>query len=61
MTNSTSLAKQDCQSTPEIEQAQKHLVKAFITAPVLRHIDPEEPAIVKTDAFDFALGGILSE
>ena len=46
MTNSRSLDKHDWQSTPEIEQAQKHLVQAFTTAPVLRHFDPEEPAIV---------------
>ena len=61
MTNSTSLEKHEWQSTPEIEQAQKHLVQAFTTAPVLRHFDPEEPAIVETDASDFALGGILSQ
>ena len=61
ITNSTSLAKQDWQSTPEIEQAQKQLVQAFTTVPVLRHFDPEEPAIVETDASDFALGGILSQ
>ena len=61
MTNSTSLEKHDWQSTPEIEQAQKELVQAFTTAPVLRHFNPEEPAIVETDASDFALGGILSQ
>ena len=61
MTNSTSLEKNEWQSTPEIEQAQKQLVKAFTTAPVLRHFDPEELAIVETDASDFALGGILSQ
>ena len=37
------------------------LVHAFTTAPVIRHFDPEEPAIVETDASDFALGGILSQ
>ena len=41
MTNSTSLEKHEWQSTPEIEQAQKQLVQAFTTAPVLRHFDPE--------------------
>ena len=61
MTNSTSLEKHEWQSTPEIEQAQKRLVQAFTTAPVLRHFDPEEPAIVETNASDFALGGILSQ
>ena len=61
MTNSTSLEKHKWQSTPEIEQAQKQLVYAFTTTPVLRHFDLEEPAIVETDASDFALGGILSQ
>ena len=63
MTNSTFLEKHEWQSTPEIEhwQAQKQLVHAFTTAPVLQHFDPEEPAIVETDASDFALGGILSQ
>ena len=37
------------------------VTQAFTTAPVLRHFDPEEPAIVETDASDFALGGILSQ
>ena len=60
MTNSTSLSGNDLQPTPEIEKAQKQLVPAFTTAPVLRHFDPETPAIVETDASDFALGGILS-
>ena len=60
MTNITSLEKHEWQSTLEIEQAQKRLVQAFTTPPVLRHFDPEEPAIVETDAFDVAQGGILS-
>ena len=61
LTNSTSLTKQEWQTTPEIEQAQKELVQAFITTPVLRHFDPEELAIVETDASDFVLAGILSQ
>ena len=61
MTYSTSLEKHEWQSTLEIELAQKQLVQAFTTAPVVRHFDPEEPAIVETDASDFALGGILSQ
>ena len=52
MTNSTSLEKHKWQSTSEIEQAQTQLVQAFTTARVLRHFDPEEPAIVETDASD---------
>ena len=35
LTNSTSLEKQDWQSTLEIEQAQKQPVQAFTTTPVL--------------------------
>ena len=54
-TNSTSLEKHEWQSTLEIEQAQKQLVQSFKSAPVLRHFDAEEPAIVKTDASNFAL------
>ena len=46
MTNSTSLEKYEWQSTPDIEQAQKQLVHAFTTMPVLQHFDQEEPAIV---------------
>ena len=61
MSNCTSLEKHEWQSTPEIKQAQKHVVQAFTSAPVLRHFDPEEPTIVETDASDFALGGILSK
>ena len=60
MTNSTSLEKHQWRSTPKIEQVQKQLVQAFTTALVLRHFDPEEPAIVETDASNFALEGILS-
>ena len=61
MTNSISLSTNKWQTSPEIEKAQKQLVTAFTTAPVLQHFDPEEPAIVETDASDFALGGILSQ
>src|SRR5436853_528475 len=51
----------DWKSTPEIEAAQRTLVEAFTTAPVLKHFDPNLPAIVETDASDFALGAILSQ
>ena len=61
MTNSTFLNANDWQTSPEIERAQKQLVTAFTTVPVLRHFDHETPAIVKTDASNFALGGILSQ
>ena len=42
-------------------KVQKQPAQAFTTAPVLQHFDPDEPAIVETDASDFALGGILSQ
>ena len=61
ITNSTSLKANECRTSPEIQQAQKQLVTALTTAPVLRNFDPGETAIVETDAFDFALGGILSQ
>ena len=61
MTNSTTLDQKDWQTTPDIEEAQKQLVQAFTTAPVLRYFDLEEPAIVETNDSDFALGGILSQ
>ena len=61
ITNSTSLEAKDWQTSTEIKQAQKQLVTAFTTAPVLRHFNPGDIAIVETDASDFALGGILSQ
>ena len=61
MTNSTSLNANEWRTSPEIIKTQKQLVEAFTTAPVLRHFEPEIPAIVETDASDFALGGILSQ
>ena len=61
MTNSTSLNANNWETSPEIEQVQKQLVTVFTTAPVLRYFDPEIPAIVETDASDFALGGILAQ
>ena len=54
MTNSISLSTNDWQKTRKIKKAQKQLVTAFTTAPVLRHFDPETPAIVETDASDVA-------
>ena len=59
--NSTSLEKYEWQSTLGIEHAQEQLVQAFTSAPVFGDFDPQEPAIVETDAYDFALGGILSQ
>ena len=43
------------------DHAFKQLKKAFTTAPILRHFDPEKPAILETDASDYAEGGIVSQ
>src|SRR5947199_3658319 len=40
-------------------KAFKRLQKAFTTAPILRNFDPSRPAILETDASDYA-GGVLS-
>ena len=57
MTNSTSLRKQDWQSTTMIEQAQQNLLTTFTMVPILRHFDLEEIVIVETNASDFTLAG----
>ena len=59
--NSTSLKESEWQTTPEIQAAQRTLVDAFTSAPVLKHFNPDLPAIVETDASDFALGANLSQ
>ncbi|MBW0474125.1 hypothetical protein O181_013840 [Austropuccinia psidii MF-1] len=37
------------------------LKEAFTTAPILSHFNPSLPAIVETDASDYALGAVLSQ
>ena len=61
ITNSMALNTKDWIRTPEIEAAQQHLTTAFTTAPVLKHFNPDLPAIVETDASDFTLGAIISQ
>src|SRR5437667_3411044 len=39
----------------------RRLQKAFTTAPILRHFDPSRPAILETDASDYAEGGVVSQ
>jgi len=45
----------------EADQAFETLKKAFTTAPILTHPDFQKPFFLETDAFDFALGVILSQ
>ena len=61
MTNSTALEKHEWQSSSEIKKAQKQLVQAFTTAPVIQQFDPKKPVTVETDASDFAQGDIQSQ
>ena len=35
--------------------------KAFITAPILRHFDPELPIVIEADASDYVTAGIISQ
>ena len=44
--NSTPLAKKELQSSPKIEKAQKQLIAVCTSAPVLKHFNPNLPAIV---------------
>ncbi|MBW0512478.1 hypothetical protein O181_052193 [Austropuccinia psidii MF-1] len=37
------------------------LKEAFTTAPILSHFNPSLPTIAETDAFDYALGAVLSQ
>ena len=45
----------------EADMAFESLKKAFTSAPILAHVDPEKPFIIEADASDFALGSILSQ
>ena len=47
--------------TNEADTAFTQLKKAFTSAPILAHIDPEKPFTIEADASDFALGSILSQ
>ena len=43
------------------DKAFRALKKAFTSAPILRHFDYSKPAIMETDASDYAIGAILSQ
>ena len=57
------LCKKDTQFNwrPECQEAFEALKKAISTVPVLKHVDPEEPMQVETDASNFAVGSVLSQ
>ena len=61
MANTTSIKSLNWVVTPDVLEAQRKLVNAFMSALVLKHFDSEIQAIVETDASDFALGAILSQ
>ena len=46
--------------TPACEEAFGLLKESFILAPILHHFDPSLPPIVKTNASDYTIAGILS-
>jgi hypothetical protein len=46
--------------TPEADKAFTQLKEAFISAPALAHVDPTRPFTIVANAFDFALGSIIS-
>lgn len=45
----------------ECQKAFKTLKAQFQKSPMLQHFDPDKPAILETDASNFALGAILSQ
>ena len=47
--------------TPEADNCFYAMKQLFTKAPVLKQFDPELPIFVKTDAFKFAVSGILSQ
>jgi hypothetical protein len=59
----TRLLKKDVQFgwDKSANKAFKTLKKAFTSAPMLRHFDFNRPAVVETDASDFAEGGVISQ
>ncbi len=61
LTDASKLGKKDWKLTPEMKRSFTTLKKAFLSAPVLQHFDPEQVAIVETDASDFAVGAVLSQ
>jgi len=46
--------------SPHCQDAFQLLNMAFTSPPILHHFDPSLPPVVKTDASDYAIAGILS-
>ncbi|MBW0566215.1 hypothetical protein O181_105930 [Austropuccinia psidii MF-1] len=59
----TSLLQKDSPFTSNEEDLSQFqiLKEAFTTPPILSHFNPSLPAIVETDASDYALGAVLSQ
>ncbi|MBW0499077.1 hypothetical protein O181_038792 [Austropuccinia psidii MF-1] len=63
ITSLTSVLKKDspCIFNEEALSQFQILKEEFTTAPILSHFNPSLPAIVETDASDYALGAVLSQ
>lgn len=49
------------QWTPSADHAFNKLKEAFVSAPILRHFDPDRKIIVETDASDYVSAAVLSQ
>ena len=55
------LASRSSFLTPKTKIAFAQLRKAFTEAPILHHFEPDRYIWIKTDAFGYAIGGVLSQ
>lgn len=61
LTDLTKKSLEKFRLTPEGLRAFNVLKARFASAPILKHFDPNKPAILETDASDFAIGAVLSQ
>lgn len=61
ITDTTKNKGKSFQWNDQCELAFNSLKDIFISAPILRHFDPNLPTVVETDASDFAIGAVLSQ
>jgi hypothetical protein len=61
LSDSTKGLPKDWIWTDAMTKSFEKLKHCFTTAPILTHFDPHHGCIVKTDASDFVLGGVLSQ